>query len=178
MKREILFRAKCAGVWRYGHYVHFDKKPTNSRCNINYKDFIVTNDDDGEHYYPISDLYSIAQYTGLTDKNDEKIFEGDILRCYKLDSYCINPDCDLALQGYSGKITKIELPVEYIFDGFCLDDETCYPIPISVCGLNKEDINEIRQIIENDSYFDTNGYKLDDTILGVEIIGNVTDNPD
>lgn len=73
---------------------------------------------------------------------------------------------------------ETELPVEYIFDGFCLDDGTCYPIPISVCGLNEEDINEIKQNIENDSYFDTNGYELDDTIIGVEIIGNVTDNPD
>lgn len=27
MNREILFRAKCSGVWRYGNYVHLDKKP-------------------------------------------------------------------------------------------------------------------------------------------------------
>lgn len=175
MNRELIFRAKCAGVWRYGHYVHFDKKPTNSFFNSKYNDFIITEDG---HCYPITDVSSIGQYTGMTDKYDERIFEGDILRCYKIDSYCINPDCDLALQGYSGKIVKIELPVEYIFDGFCLDDGTCYPIPISDCALIEEDINEIKQNIEYDSYFDTNGYKLDETIIGLEIIGNVTDNPD
>lgn len=81
MKREILFRAKCFDNWRYGNYVHFDKKPTNSRCNINYKDFIITNEEDGEHYYPITDLSSICQYIGLEDSKGIKVFDGDILEC-------------------------------------------------------------------------------------------------
>lgn len=131
MSREMIFRAKCFGKWRYGSYVHFVKKPTNSRCNINYKDFIVTNEEDGEHYYPITELSSLGQYTGLKDKDGNKIFEGDIVktpRGFIGEVVFGRAEEECTHREYRRKITDVFTTYGWIFkraDGFtiAIDDE-------------------------------------------------------
>lgn len=66
--REIIFRGKIeSGVWVYGDLRQY---PSGRRA--------IRSDEWG-HMMTV-DAESVGQYTGLKDKNGEKIFEGDIVR--------------------------------------------------------------------------------------------------
>ena len=70
MNREILFRAKSSQSWCYG-YVHKDYEspmPNKWRLTTAYGDVKVINSD------------TIGEWTGLLDKNNVMIFEGDIVK--------------------------------------------------------------------------------------------------
>lgn len=70
MDREILFRAKSSQSWCYG-YVHKDYEspmPNKWRLTTAYGDVKVINSD------------TIGEWTGLLDKNNVMIFEGDIVK--------------------------------------------------------------------------------------------------
>lgn len=66
MNREILFRGKSGDGWHYGLLTKYG----------NHKWRVV--EEDNNMVTVKTD--TIGQYTGLTDTNDTKIFEGDILQ--------------------------------------------------------------------------------------------------
>lgn len=167
MNREILFRGKGFGKWHYGSYIHFDKKPTNGCCNINYKDFIVTNGD--EHYFPITDLSSVGQYTGLKDKNGKEIFEGDIIQVKEYEN--------ILMQGFNDDPN--------CFDVFTLDEikgdlRLSYTSPViweegTFCISTNGD-----WLHHNDMFLAVlfGDMKRSSPIFDFEVIGNIHDNPE
>jgi uncharacterized phage protein (TIGR01671 family) len=110
--REILFRGKRSkdGEWVQGWFVG---KTRNEPYKLPRKKYTIIDENLIAHYIVPS---TICQFTGLTDKNGTKIFEGDIV---KTDEYW----CEIGVVKYGEGTFDSGI---YRYTGFYYEDKDGY----------------------------------------------------
>lgn len=163
--REILFRGKDpeTGRWYEGFYMKlsdttycfkedYDAHPDNTKHFIVFDrmtDWGLPN----QHLRAAVDPETVGQYTGLTDKNGKRIFEGDIVR------WTWEPYVLASPGGYCHHSCGTVFEVRFLESGFTLckvGDRTPEP------NANGKVAN----------------YEFWNFHRGLEVIGNIYDNPE
>ena len=97
--REILFKAKriCNGEWVEGYYLR-------DQYHIGGKDIIFYRKDSDRFtvYTDRIDIETLCQFTGLCDKNGNKIWENDILMAHLDEFYPEDTTCETVEWGFAG----------------------------------------------------------------------------
>lgn len=143
--REILFKAEREdnGEWVEGQYAYINNPLTENGQPIRH---LICNGTNIFNYEINPD--TLCQYTGLTDKNDKKIWENDIVR-FQFD----NDDCPFPNKDTKKRLGKI----------FFSDFRASWSIAMGRKG-NKRINNDLFKYVQNGNR--------------VEVIGNIFDNPE
>ncbi len=146
--REILFRGKFInnGEWLYGDYMSYAGGAQ-----------IWTHDANGGTWNAMVDPVTVGQYTGLTDKNGVKIFEGDVVDFFGMRGKIVH-ECGAFGIGILPRVDYDLLESKLPFKNsanFCFND-------------NFISLWEVLWNYEQG----------DNPLFEVEVIGNIHDNPE
>lgn len=142
--RDILFRGKTKrNEWIYGDLITH---------GIDFDDAIKQH-----HTREVWDIIpeTVGQYTGLTDKNGKKIFEGDIIKIIYNDRLTRR----LELEDYESYLHEYELIEQVVF------------YKGAFCSMVKVDDIPLYRPLGFDIYEKS-------MLKAIEVIGNIHDNPD
>lgn len=146
--REILFRGKTVREkWVYGLLAHIGNA------------WYISNKAGVSTAYEVIPS-TVGQYTGLTDKNGTKIFEGDIIAYADYDEYQRYIECRKYPEQYEDEgFSNIMWTTDKVVYGI----ETGYP----AFDLNSHifESNGLSELSESGRFF-------------YEVVGNIYDNPD
>ena len=156
--REIKFRGKMVNTkkWLYGNL----QVP----CIEGAPYYML----DENKYQRKVDVKSIGQYTGLKDKNGKEIYEGDIIRYTDVNSHSVDPIGD-GFTSYIEHWATIREHVVVFSGGTFLVNGS----PLAWVGFDT--IGDLRDClgIPEDEDCDVNGTIIDESLLGIEVIGNL-----
>ena len=109
MNREIFFRAKriIGGEFVFGNLVQI------YNVNGSHNSISIIQQDTGAELNV--DCVSVGQFVGMSDKNNIKIFEGDIVRCNK-ENYVVYFDNEMLEFGLKCNNTLFHVQFNHEFD--------------------------------------------------------------
>ncbi len=156
MNREILFKAKRKdnGEWVEGQYVYITNPLTEDGKPIKHLICNGTN-----IFNDLIDPDTLCQYTGLTDKNDKKIWENDILKFNDEIWYSCYTSCGTEYDSWEAE--------NYGVVGYC-DYSARY-------DFTKYKYNENQ--VEADLH-KNHDIEFSEFVKEHEVIGNIFDNPE